>query len=62
MDDVFVIVLFSTFVSMARGGSAKILDFVEIPIEIILGIVLSSKVQKIKESKNKKKVRKTPNF
>lgn len=40
LDDVFVIVLFSTFVSMARGGSAKILDFVEIPIEIILGIVL----------------------
>ena len=40
LDDVFVIVLFSTFVGMAQGNSAKIMDFVNIPISIILGIIL----------------------
>ncbi len=40
LDDVFVIVLFSTFVGMAQGGSAKIMDFVNIPISVILGIGL----------------------
>ena len=40
LDDVFVIVLFSTFTGMAQGSSAKIMDFVNIPISIILGIVL----------------------
>ncbi|MCD7809289.1 MAG: cation:proton antiporter [Erysipelotrichaceae bacterium] len=39
-DDIYVIVLFSTFVTMAQGGSVQILDFVNIPISIILGIVL----------------------
>ena len=42
LDDVFVIVLFSTFISMAQGGSAKIMDFVNIPISIILGILLGA--------------------
>ncbi len=41
-DDIFVIVLFSTFSNMAQGGSAKIMDFVNIPISIILGIVLGA--------------------
>lgn len=41
-DDIFVIVLFSTFVSMAQGGNAHIMDFVNIPVSIILGIVLGS--------------------
>ena len=41
-DDIFVIVLFSTFTSMAQGGSANIMDFVNIPISIILGIVLGA--------------------
>ncbi|HBV68174.1 MAG TPA: potassium transporter [Clostridiales bacterium] len=41
-DDIFVIVLFSTFVSMAQGGAARIMDFVNIPISIILGIVLGA--------------------
>lgn len=41
-DDIFVIVLFSTFVSMAQGGSAHIMDFVNIPVSIILGIVLGA--------------------
>lgn len=39
-DDIFVIVLFSTFVGMAQGGSARITDFVNIPISILLGITL----------------------
>lgn len=31
LDDVFVIVLFSTFVSIAQGGSASVMDFINIP-------------------------------
>lgn len=42
LDDVFVIVLFSTFINMAQGGSAKIMDFVNIPIYIILWILLGA--------------------
>lgn len=41
-DDIFVIVLFSTFVTMAQGGAAKSADFFNIPISIILGIMLGS--------------------
>lgn len=40
LDDVFVIVLFSTFVSMAQGGSASAADFASIPVSIVLGIAL----------------------
>ena len=39
LDDVFVIVLFSTFVSMAQGDGARIMDFVNIPVSIVLGIL-----------------------
>ena len=42
LDDVFVIVLFSTFVSIAQGGSAQIMDFVNIPVSIILGVFLGA--------------------
>ena len=38
-DDIFVIVLFSTFVTMAQGGSAKATDFLNIPISIALGVM-----------------------
>ena len=41
-DDIFVIVLFTTFVSMAQGGSVKIMDFVNIPVSILLGIALGA--------------------
>lgn len=41
-DDIFVIVLFSTFVTMAQGGSAKAADFLNIPVSIILGVLLGS--------------------
>lgn len=39
-DDIFVIVLFSTFSSMAQGGQAHLMDFVNIPVSIVLGILL----------------------
>lgn len=41
-DDIFVIVLFTTFLSMAQGGSADIKAFANIPISIILGIILGA--------------------
>ena len=41
-DDIFVIVLFTTFLSMAQGKSANIMDFVNIPVSIILGILLGT--------------------
>lgn len=43
-DDVFVIVLFSTFTAMAQGGSARITDFINIPISIFLGIAVGAAV------------------
>ena len=39
-DDIFVIVLFSTFSGMAQGEQVHLMDFVNIPISIILGVVL----------------------
>lgn len=39
-DDIFVIVLFTTFLQMAQGGHANAKDFINIPISIVLGIVL----------------------
>lgn len=41
-DDIFVIVLFTTFVSMAQGGGAYIMDFINIPVSIALGIILGA--------------------
>lgn len=41
-DDVFVIVLFSTFVTMAQGGSVKAVDFLNIPVSIVLGVLLGA--------------------
>ena len=41
-DDIFVIVLFTTFLSMAQGGSADIKAFANIPVSIILGIILGA--------------------
>lgn len=42
LDDVFVIVLFSTFIGMAQGSGAQIMDFLNIPVSIILGILLGA--------------------
>ena len=41
-DDIFVIVLFSTFVNMAGGGHANVRDFLNIPVSIILGVLLGA--------------------
>lgn len=39
-DDIFVIVLFTTFTNIVQGGSANIMEFVNIPISIITGILV----------------------
>lgn len=41
-DDIFVIVLFTTFLGMAQGGSANVMDFINIPVSIVLGILLGA--------------------
>lgn len=41
-DDIFVIVLFSTFSWMAQGGSARLMDFVNIPVSIISGVIVGA--------------------
>lgn len=43
-DDIFVIVLFTTFLGMAQGKSANALDFINIPISIICGIILGTTI------------------
>lgn len=40
VDDVYVIVLFSTFVGMMQGEGVSVLRFVNIPVSIILGILI----------------------
>ena len=40
VDDVYVIVLFSTFVGMMQGEGASVLSFVNIPVSILLGIAI----------------------
>lgn len=42
LDDVFVIVLFSALLHMAQGGTASAMDFVNIPISIVLGVALGA--------------------
>lgn len=39
VDDVFIIVIFTTFTSLAQGDSLSIINFMNIPISIILGVV-----------------------
>lgn len=41
-DGIFVLVLFSTFVGMAQGGKVNIMDFVNIPVSILLGVALGA--------------------
>ena len=43
-DDIFVIVLFSTFLTMAQGESAPLWQLVNIPVSIALGVVLGAAV------------------
>lgn len=40
VDDVYVIVLFSTFVGMMQGKGASVIRFINIPVSIFLGILI----------------------
>lgn len=40
VDDVYVIVLFSTFLGLAQGESASLVKFINIPISIVLGMII----------------------
>lgn len=40
VDDVYVIVLFSTFSGMMQGEGASVIRFVNIPVSIILGVII----------------------
>ena len=40
VDDVVVIILFSTFTSLAKGGDVNFTKFINIPISIVLGILI----------------------
>lgn len=39
VDDVFMIVLFTTFTGLAQGGSVSVMSFVNVPLSILTGIV-----------------------
>ena len=39
VDDVYVIVLFTTFISMIQGNGVSVIRFVNIPVSIVLGIL-----------------------
>ncbi len=40
VDDVYVIVLFTTFIGMAQGEGVSVMRFVNIPVSIVLGIAI----------------------
>lgn len=40
VDDVFVIVMFSTFTSLAQGTEVSLKSFINIPVSIIIGIII----------------------
>lgn len=59
VDDVFVIVMFTTFTGMAKGEKASVMSFVNIPVSIIIGIsvgILTGIVLQILFSKTKASV------
>lgn len=41
-DDIFVIVLFTTFAGMAQGGAVRAADLLDIPVSILLGVALGA--------------------
>ena len=41
-DDIYVIVLFTTFTGIAQGGNARAADFLNIPVSIVLGIAVGA--------------------
>lgn len=44
LDDVFVIVLFTSFLSLGQGQSVSYLNFLDIPISIVVGVILGVSV------------------
>ena len=40
VDDVYVIVLFTTFISMIQGNGVSVIRFVNIPVSIVLGMLI----------------------
>ena len=43
-DDIYVIVLFTTFTGIAQGGNARAADFLNIPVSVVLGIAVGAAV------------------
>lgn len=43
-DDIFVIVLFSAFLSMNKGGSFEVTQLLDIPVSIVLGLLMGTLV------------------
>lgn len=41
-DDIYVIVLFTTFTGIAQGGNARAADFLNIPVSVLLGIAVGA--------------------
>lgn len=41
-DDIFVIVLFSAFLSMNKGGSFEVMQLLDIPVSIVLGLLMGA--------------------
>ena len=41
-DDIYVIVLFTTFTGIAQGGNARAPDFLNIPVSVLLGIAVGA--------------------
>ncbi|MDD6024920.1 MAG: cation:proton antiporter [Oscillospiraceae bacterium] len=44
LDDVFVIVLFTSFVGMAQGNAVDLMSFLNVPVSIVLGILTGALV------------------
>ncbi len=47
VDDVYVIVLFTTFLGMKKGQGVSVIEFVNIPVSIVLGIIIGLVLGKI---------------
>ena len=43
-DDIYVIVLFTTFTGIAQGGNVRAADFLNIPVSVVLGIAVGAAV------------------
>lgn len=41
-DDIYVIVMFTTFLTMAQGGQVHLTDFLNVPVSVVLGVLVGS--------------------